>query len=462
MMKSDRLVQRVFFGLTVLFIVFIIYASWTPGSQPVEGERKQFAGIEDLSDVFRIHDLRDIATNVLLYMPLGAFLALALARRKIKFVSPWLFAGLAVSLTMEVGQMFIGRHPDVVDLVTNSFGYALGYWLVVAGVRFYGLNPVVFLGLGSGEEQDVKTQSIAAFRFIYICIYALVALLPFDVSVSLSRIYEQLLPDDEGRLRIILDPGYHLPYWQDDGLKITLELLGLLPMAVLTSFLNGVRGRLSAFTSIYMCVLLAVVCEVCQLFIMSRTTDIVMVPIAVIAGILGWALVKVWFNLQHVEVASERAETEKNWRPLAVALVGYALIIVFFAWSPFRFETDLRTVAAKILHDSNLIPFKEHFETRSLSSAVDIVKEVGLFVPFGVLLAFLFFEIMPGASRWKVVLWTGVISGCFATFTELSQAVCIKRYIDITDIFLAGFGGLCGAVLLDLFRAGQSGSRRRH
>jgi glycopeptide antibiotics resistance protein len=461
-MKSDRLVQRVFLGLTVLFIVFIIYASWTPGSQRFNGERKQFAGIEELSEIFRIHDLRDIATNVLLYMPLGAFLALALARRKLRFVSPWLFAGLAVSLTMEVGQMFIGRHPDVVDLITNSAGYAIGYWLVVAGVRFYGLNPVVFLGLDSDEEQDVKTQSIAAFRFIYICIYALIALLPFDVSVSLSRIYEQLLPDDEGRLRIILDPGYHLTYWQNDGLKLTLELLGLLPMAVLTSFLNGVRGRLSVFTSIYMCVLLAVVCELCQIFIVSRTTDIVMIQLAVIAGILGWVLVKVWFNLQNVEATREQAETGKNWRPLAVALVGYALIIVFFAWSPFQFETDLRSVAGKVIHDSNLIPFKEHFETRSLSSAIDIVKEVGLFVPFGVLLAFLLFEIMPGASRWKVVLWAGVISGCFATFTELSQAVCIRRYIDITDIFLAGFGGVCGAVLLELFRSGQSGARHRH
>ena len=456
-MESDRLVKLVFVGLTALFIVFIIYASWTPSEEGYGAPRKHFRPIDRPGDVFRAHNLRDITTNVLLYIPLGVFLALAVCRRKARFLSPWIIAGTLVSLTMEVGQSFIGRTPDLVDIVTNSVGYVAGFWLVMAGVRFYGLDPVVFLGFDPDEVQDQKTQSIAAFRFIYICIYILIALLPFDISVRLSEIYAQLLPDEIGRVRIVLDPGYTVSNWQNNGQKLTLELLGLLPVGALTAFLNGVRGRLSAFTAVFTCVWVALICEVSQVFILSRTTDIVMIPVAVVAGVAGWALVKVWFGVQRADATVARERDHANWRPLVVALVGYALVIAFFAWSPFDFEIDPKAVARKIIYDSNLIPFREHFAVRSLASAVDIVKETGLFVPFGLLLSLLITEIRPGLPRMHTALVTAVISAGFATVTEMSQAVCVERFIDVTDILLAGFGGLCGAVLLQVFRFGGSG-----
>ena len=61
--------------------------------------------------------------------------------------------------------------------------------------------------------------------------------------------------------------------------------------------------------------------------------------------------------------------------------------------------------------------------------------------------------------RLKAALIAGVVCGLFATFTELSQAICVGRYIDITDILLAGSGGLSGAVMLGLFRYGKSGAQ---
>jgi VanZ family protein len=456
-MKSERLVKWVFVGLTVLFVLFIIYASWTPSESGYVAQRKHFRGLENPKDVFRVHDLRDITTNVLLYIPLGLFLSLAAYRRRPHFLSPWIIAGTLVSLTMEVGQSFIGRTPDVVDIVTNSVGYIIGFWLVVAGIRFYGLDPVVFLGLDREDVQDTKTQSIAAFRFIYICIYVLIALLPFDITVRLSEIYAQLVPDDTGKIRIILDPTYTISHWQDNGLKLTLELLGMLPVGALTAFLNGVRGRLSVFSAVLTCLWVAVLCDVAQVFIVSRTSDIVMVPIAVLAGVAGWGLVKVWFGLQGAEAAAERKTGQTNWKPLVVALVGYALVIAIFAWSPFDFEIEPKAVARKILYESNLIPFKEHFETRSLASAVDIAKETGLYLPLGLLFGLLMLEVRPHLPRIKVAVLAGVASAAFATFIELSQAVCVGRYVDATDILLGGFGGLCGAVLLQLFRFGRAG-----
>lgn len=457
--KSQTLARWVFAVLTLLFIGFILYASWTP-ADGVGSVSDLLKGLAHPAQIFVGHNLRDIATNVLLYMPLGVFLALAIAakppdpqsgRKGPRYLSPWLFFGFAVSLTMEVGQAYIGRTPDLVDIITNSTGHGIGYLLVVAAVRIYGLSPLVFMGLDPSNSQDQKTQSIAAFRFIAICTYVLIALLPFDVSVQMGRIYEQLLPDETGVPRLILDPLYSISNWQEHGLKLTFELWALLPLAALTAFLAGIRGRLNIFAPIFSCVFIAFICESSQIFILSRRTDIAMLPIAVLAGVLGWLLVRTWFKLQSVDPKTG-IDNAIRWQQLALALVGYCLIIGLFAWSPFQFETDIGAVLTKIKHESNLVPFRQHFSTRSLASAVDIVKETGLFVPFGLLSARLLLEIRPGFNRIQTLVVVAFASGCFAIFTELTQAVCIGRTIDITDVFLGGFGGLCGAVLLSLFR----------
>jgi len=459
--KPEALACWVFIALTALFVGFVLYASWTPADgKGTIGDL--FTGLSNPGQIFAGHNLRDIATNVLLYMPLGVFLALAVASKSTMansesphYLSIWLFFGFAVSLTMEIGQAYIGRTPDLVDIITNSTGHGFGYLLVIAAVLIYGLSPLVFMGLGPNSSQDRRTQSIAAFRFIAICTYVLIALLPFDISVQLGRVYEQLLPDETGVPRLILDPLYSLSNWKDHGLKLTFELWALLPIAALTAFLAGIRGKLNVFTPIFICVLLAFFCESAQIFILSRRTDVAMLPVAVLAGALGWLLVRTWFKLQSVD-PNNGVDNSIRWQQLALALLGYSLIICLFAWSPFQFETDIGAVITKIRHESNLVPFRQHFSARNLASAVDIVKETGLFVPFGLLGARLAMELRPSLTRVQTIALVAIASGCFAIFTESTQAVCIGRTIDITDVFLGGFGGLCGAVLLSLFRLRDS------
>ena len=106
------------------------------------------------------------------------------------------------------------------------------------------------------------------------------------------------------------------------------------------------------------------------MFLLSRSTDIAMIPLAVIAGVIGWGLVIVWFNLNEIDAFEAGHGANTRWKPIVLALVGYAAILLFLSVSPFKFETDPVTVAKKILHESNLLPFKEHFSARSLGSAV--------------------------------------------------------------------------------------------
>jgi glycopeptide antibiotics resistance protein len=387
-----------------------------------------------------------------LYLPLGLFLSLAVSWRRPRFITVWLVAGTVVSFSMEMIQAIIGRHSDPVDVMTNTTGFVLGFWMVVVAIRGFGLKPSVFLGIGPEEDLDQKTQAITALRFLYICVYFIVALVPFDISVKVSQIYGQLFDNGTGTRRILLDPFYHFRQWQTGGgLRLLLELLGLMPVAVLTSLLGSLKRRASIFVTISVCLILAGLSEAAQLFIMSRTSDILMFPLAVIAGILGWRISLIWINISTGQGSHPDSNYSNRINMSLLAVGGYTLVVCLLAWAPYNFEIDLKEILHKIRHDSNLLPFKLHFDTRSIGSAVDMVKEAGIFIPMGLLLT-LYLSLRFGAltRTWLLIL---AAAGCLAigAGVELSQAACLGRFIDVTDILLAGAGGLAGSALFRLF-----------
>ena len=218
--KADQLASRLFFLMAILFIGFIAVASLTPINGANETLRIRsdgwFSNWPSLDEVFSYHDLRDISTNVLLYIPLGVFLSLAVSWRRRKYLPLWLLVGPAVSLSMEFIQAYVGRHPDPVDLATNTTGFLLGFGMVVVAIHQFELSPSSFLGIGTGKTLDENTKAIASLRFLYICIYFTIALVPFDISVRLSQVYTQLFDGDVESRKIILDPFHHLATWWEN------------------------------------------------------------------------------------------------------------------------------------------------------------------------------------------------------------------------------------------------------
>jgi glycopeptide antibiotics resistance protein len=454
--RADQLAARLFFVLAVLFIGFIAIASLTPindANQDLRGRNEGwFSRWPSLEEVFSYHDLRDISTNVLLYIPLGVFISLAVSWKRRKSNVLWLVAGPAVSLSMEFIQAYVGRHPDPVDIATNTTGYLLGFGMVLIAVRQIGVRPSSFLGIGAGGNLDENTRAIASLRFLYICIYFIVALVPFDISVRLSQVYSQLFDSDAETRKIILDPFHHFTmWWSGGGLRLLLHLLGLVPVAIMTSLLDVYKQRSNPLSPIYMCLILAFLSECSQLFVLSRTSDIVMLPLSVIAGWLGWRLVQVWAKISNFGgVAAAAADSDRK-RILLIAIAFYCIVICLLSWAPYQFEYHPEIVMQKVKYESNVIPFKMHFAVRDIGSAVDLVKEAGIFVPLGLLVTLLILNMRKYIDRLHLVILAGTVCGAFAVFTELSQAACVGRYIDATDIFLAGTGGMAGSVLLKLF-----------
>jgi glycopeptide antibiotics resistance protein len=456
-MKSERLGQRVYLALAALFLLFIAYVSWAPVPEDAYlPDRGFFRGIERLPSLFFPHHFRDFATNILLYIPLGVFVASAVVPAKPRFFSRWTVVGFLASAVMEAGQSVFGRYPDALDIITNSVGFFVGYWIVVTAVRLFSLNPVSLIGFDAIDDRGARTQTIAVARFGYICVYVLLAMLPFDVSVIYYKIYAQLFPDASGHTALILDPLYHAYHWPQSGIGLMLETLLLIPVAVLSSLLNFVKGRSDVLTAVLPCVLVALFCEVTQVFVMSRTSDIAMFPLAVAAGILGWGLTGAAYGRRRLEtLARHHPQRSLRWRWTAVALIAYGLVIAVLAVWPFEFEIDHRVVAQKIFDDRNVIPL------RSPTGVPGALWSAVTFVPLGFLLMFLFNELAPDALREKMIALSGLLGAAYSTLVEFLQCICVGRFFDATAVLMALVGGALGAALSVSLHFGKGRARSK-
>ena len=72
-------------------------------------------------------DIKNTILNVLLFLPLGIMLPF-LWRRYSRLADTLLF-GFGVSLSLEIVQIFTYRATDINDIIANTLGVVLGYFL---------------------------------------------------------------------------------------------------------------------------------------------------------------------------------------------------------------------------------------------------------------------------------------------------------------------------------------------
>src|SRR5262249_52364222 len=90
--------------------------------------------------------LRDVAVNLILYMPLGAVADRVFRRSRLRYFWPVLI-GFVLSLSVELTQIYPPpRHASLMDLVCNTAGAALG--VILAG----------FLDLATEEPGTTRAE----------------------------------------------------------------------------------------------------------------------------------------------------------------------------------------------------------------------------------------------------------------------------------------------------------------
>ncbi len=448
--NADRLAERIFLSLTLFFIAFIIFASCFLTNSPKYKFKSnvflQIISMPSLDYALAYHNLGDIATNVLFYIPLGLFLSLTVSFRKPRFFTPWLLLGFFLSAFMEISQYFIGRYADPVDLLTNTLGSIFGFWLGVFAIKYFGLRPAAVLGINPDDQTSTKVNTIASIRFLYIAVYLVSSFLPFDLTFHFSHIYAKLHPDKYGQFRLILDPFYHFLRWNHDAEAVIGLFLGLLPVGILTAILGGFHKKLKPLGPVIVCFLLAAVCEAGQVFVFSRTSDILMLPLAIAAGVLGWLIALVWFMLQDFEGYSFFESANHRNMFLLFIMAGYFLILLLAILSPYHFEYSLKAIEQKLVYQTNWVPFRNQLEMRNVETSFWLVRNVGAFIPMGLLLTFWMRIHFPLLERLWVISIAGFFCALSVLILELFRVMGVGYYSDVTNVFLGCCGGIMGSI----------------
>ena len=121
--------------LLLLVAAIVVYGSLYPWHFTFAGRPEPFSLLlHSWPAVWNRFMLRDVVTNVLLYMPVGAVACLALRQRWPRAaLAAAIACGCALSLSMELLQDYVpGRTTSLSDLATNTLGAAVGAGLAWA------------------------------------------------------------------------------------------------------------------------------------------------------------------------------------------------------------------------------------------------------------------------------------------------------------------------------------------
>ncbi|MFK3676436.1 VanZ family protein [Microbacterium sp. NPDC090218] len=132
-----------------------------------------------------------------------------------------------------------------------------------------------------------------------------------------------------------------------------------------------------------------------------------------------------------------------------VALVGYLLFVGFTVWLPATVSakvTGLVGILAQWVADAGIAPY------RPSAVVLEVLANVALFVPVGLLLAFA----LPRLRLWQLVL----IGALMSSVIEAVQGFMPSRFPTISDVIANTAGTLIGGVIaLLLVRLSASPAR---
>ena len=432
----------------LIVVVSLIPSHLDFSHEHIAGRLRMFT--QSLHESPRLHSLRDLATNFVLYVPLGVLLPMTMKPGSI-WRWPGVFAGLVLSCAMEASQVVTTRYPGAWDVITNASGHAAGYLVVARVLSARGLSAAIFVGRRVGTAR----QNVAAgLRQVYVPILTMMALLPLNVTVRMSDLWAKLHGTGTSSGRIWLDPLGPWPSERVSGL-FTAALL-LMPYGFLSYVSKPQRGRRAYVRYAIFGALVSAIIEGLQLLVRSRSSDLMQVLCAGVGAALGVALARAWDRSPSAEEAAETRAFE--WRDgLLFAIVGYALVLLVMAWRPFTFVASFSEAWGRLIHETAWLPLRAYMSgERSLAIWRDLLREAGWYVPLGMLLqAYLGRVSLP---RWfpPRPFVAMLVIGMLGTVFELGQSLIVGRLADSTDIISHLLGGLCGYLVLSALRKGRA------
>jgi glycopeptide antibiotics resistance protein len=134
----------------------------------------------------------------------------------------------------------------------------------------------------------------------------------------------------------------------------------------------------------------------------------------------------------------------KSSRASLVLFIIYSLFILYSTTIPYDFSTDTRALR----HNFETIRWSPLVRPDgSRESIPDVVSNILLFIPFGLLIGLVVLPRQKAKSRRNTILLAIIGSVILSGLVETIQIVSISRVTSVTDLLTNTIGGLSGALL---------------
>ena len=430
--------------LAVAYATFVIYGSLVPlrfhrlpPDQAVETLRSVISG------PVTIDSRADVATNFLLFLPLG-YLAMAALRtdRRGSLGSLATLVGTAafgagLTVAVEFTQVFLpGRTVALSDMLAETTGGLIGasLWLVAG-------RPATRWLRGLAHERE-RPALIQRLLLLYGLGFLVSQMLPLDLTINLADLARKYR---SGAIVLVPFSAGHTSWfdavWDYVGDIVLNAPLGA--AAVLAWTETGARRRpLVAFPLAAGVVALV---EFGQLFVMSRYADVTDIVTGSTGAALGVMLASTLSARPVLQQPGEYADRLTRFARLAVPVwVG---VLAAYHWSPYDFSLAHEQVAEGVRRLLT-IPLLSYFMGTELHAFTEMARKALLAFPLGILLGLSWpAAISSQGTRLRIVALL-VAAFCILCGIEAGQVFLKSRYPDLTDAVVGEVGVAAGLWLV--------------
>jgi len=432
---------------TLIYVLFVMYGSFVPLEfQPMTLDR----AFERFSEIFvlplPVDSRTDVATNVLLFIPLG-YLLLGTLRVDRRDRGGGLAAALftciscgALSVGIEFTQIFFrGRTVALSDIVAESTGGIAGVvlWLLCG-------RAVTAWARDLSLERE-RPALIQRLLLLYCVGFFVSQILPLDLTLSLGELAHKFRSG-----RIILVPfGYTHASWSIAAWDYLTDIALNVPLGAAAALLWTPAGaRRHPWVAFAAGVVAVSFIELAQLFVASRFADVT----DIVTGSAGVAL-----GVAAVTSLSDRVSTGVRGTaggvavgPARMALAVWTGVLVSYHWRPFDFTVEPARVTAG-LHELLSVPLSWYYAGTEFHAFTEMSLKSLLALPLGVLLRLAWpADRRSPTSRLRLIMLAGLGFGVLFAI-EVGQVFLPTRVPDVTDAMIGELGVVAGLWLAGLF-----------
>jgi VanZ family protein len=428
---SESVLQQ--WHLVVAAMVYaglVVYGSLVPFQYrpvPLDAAIERFQRLPYLE--LGIHSRSDWVANLLLFVPLAWSLSASITVDR-----PWLWRlptavlvvplCFAFALLIEFVQIqFPPRTTSINDIVAETIGAIVGsaLWLTTGQTTVDWCRRLWQAAGRRGWAGHVLPGYLAFLLFVHV--------MPLDLTISPVEVYHKY---KEGRVNIIPFAGY--PSQQDAIFKILNQIVYFAPLGFLMSAVKWESGSLwnrgggvlmVGFVS-------AGICELAQLFVFTRFSDVTDVIIGGLAVGLGW-----WVGWHR---HSWQRIVRRPWF-VPVALLTWIGIAVMLEWWPFTFHLDFGYIRERAASVPRVL-FADYYAGTDYNAFTQWLRKTLLFLPLGALLAV---GVFP-PNRALGLVAAGFLGLLASTLLEAGQLALPGRYASLTDVVVETIAAMVGAV----------------